>query len=69
MICFMDMLVLWGSNVSFCNFCLTMLIEGSMVTEVKRALTVYYAIASSGSSLTFWICCTKCWVLLRWCGD
>ena len=38
-ICCMDMLVLCGSSESCCNFCLTMSMEGSMGTEVKRALT------------------------------
>ena len=37
-ICCMDMLVLCGSSGSCCNFCLTMLMEGSTGTEVKRAL-------------------------------
>ena len=37
--CCMDMLVLCGSCGYCCNFCLTMLMEGSMGTEVKRTLT------------------------------
>ena len=31
----------WGSGGSWGNFCLTMMIEGSTGTEVKRALTSY----------------------------
>ena len=68
-ICWMDMLVFWGSVWSWCNFCLTMLIEGSRGIEVKRVLTSYDVITSPGSSYTFWMCCTKCWVFLRWCGE
>ena len=59
--CCVDMLVLWGSAGSWCSLCLTMLMEGSTKTEVKRVLTSYDVITSPGSSFTFWICCTKCW--------
>ena len=38
-ICGMDMLVLCERSGSCCNFCLTMLMEGSTGTKVKRALT------------------------------
>ena len=38
-ICCMDMLVLCESSGSCCKFSLTMLMEGSTETEVKRALT------------------------------
>ena len=37
-VCVMDMLDLCVRSGSCCNFCLTMLMEGSMGTEVKRAL-------------------------------
>ena len=65
----MDMLVLLGCAGSWCNLCLTMLIEGSTGTDVKRALTLYDVVSSHCSSFTFCICCTKCWVFSRWCGD
>ena len=38
-ICGMDMLILCESSGSCCSFCFTMLVEGSMGTEVKSALT------------------------------
>ena len=38
-ICGMDVLVLCERSRSYCNFCLTMLMEGSIRTEVKRAIT------------------------------
>ena len=38
-VCGMDMLVLCESSGFCCKFCLTMLMEGSMGTEIKRALT------------------------------
>ena len=58
-ICCIDMLVLWESVRSWCNFCLTKLIEGSTGIEVKRALTSYNVITSPGSSFTSWMCCMK----------
>ena len=38
-ICGMDMLVFCESSGSCCSFCFTMLMEGSMGTEVKSAMT------------------------------
>ena len=52
-ICCMYMLVLMGSVGSWCNFCLTVLTEGSTGTEVKRALMSYDVITSHGSRFTF----------------
>ena len=34
-ICGMDMLILWESSGSCCSLCFTMLMEGSLGTEVK----------------------------------
>ena len=68
-ICDMDMLVLWESSGSSWSLHFTMLIKGSMGTEVKSSLTSYNAMTSPGSSLTFFMCSTKCWVFLRWCED
>ena len=48
---------MWGPVVFFC---LTICIEGSTGTEVKRALKSYDAMTSPGSSLAFCMCCTKC---------
>ena len=69
MICWMDMLVLWGNVGSWSNFCFTHLMERSTGMEVNRALTSYDVITSPSSSFTFCMCYTKCWVCLRWCGD
>ena len=38
-ICYMDMLVLCGSVVSCCNFCLAICMDGAAGPEVKTALT------------------------------
>ena len=46
MMCWMDMLVLWG------NFFFMILMEGSIGTVVKRALTSYDVITTPGSSFT-----------------
>ena len=40
-VCCMDMLVLLGKCWVWCNFCLTMLMEGSKGNVVKRLLTLY----------------------------
>ena len=40
-------------------FYLTVLIEGFIGTEVKRALTSYDVITSPGSSITSIMCCMK----------
>ena len=61
--------LLYGHFGCCCNFCLTMLMEGSMRTEVKRTLTSHGVITSPGSTIISMICCTKCWLFLRWCGD
>ena len=53
--CWMDMLVLWGTLGSWSNFCFTILMEGSTGTEVKRVLT-YDVITSPGSSFPFHMC-------------
>ena len=50
-LCCMDMLVLCESSASCCNFCLTMLMEGFMGTEVKRALTSSGVITSPSFQL------------------
>ena len=69
MMCWIDMLVLWGNIGSWSNLCLTIVMKGSTGTEVNRALTSYNVITSPGSSFTFCMYCTKCWVFLRWCRD
>ena len=56
---------MWDPVVIFVGLC----IEGSMGIEVKRALPSYDAMTSPDSSLAFCMCCTKCCVFLRWCGD
>ena len=50
-------------------FGLTVVIEGSMGIGVKKALVSNNVIMSPSSSFTFWMCSTKCWMFLRWCGD
>ena len=69
MMFWMVMLVLWFIVGSCVNFCCTMCREGSIGTEVKRALTSEEVITSPGSSLAFWICWTKCSAFMRWWGD
>ena len=46
-----------------------MVIDRSTGTEAAMDLTSYDVITSPGSSFTFCMCCMKCWLFLRWCGD
>ena len=68
-ICGMDMLVLCERSGSYWNFCLTVLMEGSTRTEVKRILHHKMSWPLPGSSFTSLMCCAKWWVYFRWCGD
>ena len=68
-ICGIDMAVLCGREVSCCNLCLTICMEGWTGTEVKSALTSKDVMTSPGCSFLSCICWMKCWVFLRWCGD
>ena len=65
-ICWIDMLVLWGSVGSCDSFCCTICMEGSTGTDVNRAFTSKDVLTFPVSSLTCVICSTKCCVFLRW---